>query len=115
MPDKILVTYASHAGSTAGIAEATDKTLSENGIPAEVRPMNEVQDLSPYAAVVEGSAIQEGKWLPEAMQFVQAHQTELKHNPLFEAAKANELLEGSTVPELLMPSQAAWFGQKYTS
>jgi menaquinone-dependent protoporphyrinogen oxidase len=81
MPDKILVTYASRAGSTAGVAEAIGKTLNENGIPAEVRPMYEVQDLSPYRAVVAGSAIQEGKWLPEAIQFVQEHQTELKHKP----------------------------------
>jgi len=31
MNNKILVTYASRAGSTAGVAEAIGKTLSEDG------------------------------------------------------------------------------------
>ena len=37
--------------------------------------MTEVTDLSPYRAVVAGSAIHGGKWLPEAMQFMQANRT----------------------------------------
>jgi menaquinone-dependent protoporphyrinogen oxidase len=43
--------------------------------------MREVKDLSPYRAVVAGSAIHSGKWLPEAMDFVQAHQGELSRMP----------------------------------
>jgi len=43
--------------------------------------MQEVKDLAPYRAVVAGSAIQEGKWLPEAMQFMQMHQVELARKP----------------------------------
>jgi menaquinone-dependent protoporphyrinogen oxidase len=77
MSDKILVTYASRTGSTAGVAEAIGKTLSENGAQVEVRSMEDVKDLAPYRAVVAGSAIQGGQWLPEAMQFVQAHQASL--------------------------------------
>ena len=77
MNDKILVTYASRAGSTAGVAEAIGKILAENGVQVEVSPMNEVYDLSPYRAVVAGSAIQGGKWLPEAMQFMQKNRAVL--------------------------------------
>ncbi len=81
MNDKILVTYASQTGSTAGVAEAIGKTLAESGAQVEVRPMADVQDLTPYRAVVAGSAIHGAKWLPEAMQFVQAHQAELAQKP----------------------------------
>jgi menaquinone-dependent protoporphyrinogen oxidase len=77
MKHKILVTYASRAGSTAGVAEAIGKTLSEDGTQVDVLPMNEVKDLSPYQAVVAGSAIRGSKWLPEAMDFIQAHRAEL--------------------------------------
>jgi menaquinone-dependent protoporphyrinogen oxidase len=79
--DKILVAYASRAGSTAGVAETIGKTLAESGAAVDVHPVNEVSDLSAYRAVVVGSAIQGGKWLPEAMQFVQTHRAELASKP----------------------------------
>ena len=84
MNKKILVTYASRAGSTAGIAEAIGKTLAESGSQVDVIPMNEVQDLSPYQAVVAGSAIRGSKWLPEAMEFIKTHRTELAQKPFAE-------------------------------
>lgn len=78
---KILVTYASRNGSTAGVAEAIGKTLAEYGVPVDVMPMQEVKDLAPYRAVVAGSAIQAAQWLPEAMRFVQSHRAELARKP----------------------------------
>jgi menaquinone-dependent protoporphyrinogen oxidase len=81
MSNKILVAYASRAGATAGVAEAIGKTLSASGAQVDVRPMQDVNDLTPYQAVVAGSAIREGKWLPEAIQFVQTHKTELRRKP----------------------------------
>ena len=79
MPNKILVTYASRTGSTAGVAEAIGKKLSEGGAAVDILPMQDVTDLSPYRAVVAGSAIRGAKWLPEAIQFIRAHQTTLRH------------------------------------
>lgn len=81
MSNTILVTYASRAGSTAGVAEAIGKTLAESGAQVEVRPMQDVTDLSAYQAVVAGSAIQDGKWLPEAMHFLEANQSALLQKP----------------------------------
>ena len=81
MSNKILVTYASRAGSTAGVAEAIGKTLNENGAQVDVLPMKDVKDISQYRAVVAGSAIRGAKWLPEALQFVQSHQSELSRKP----------------------------------
>jgi len=79
--DKILVAYASRAGSTAGVAEAISRTLAESGAQVEVRAMHDVTDLVGYQAVVAGSAIQGGQWLPEAMQFIQTHRATLAQKP----------------------------------
>jgi menaquinone-dependent protoporphyrinogen oxidase len=81
MPNKILVAYASKLGSTTGVAEAIGKTLVESGMEVDIRPMQEVNDLSPYRAVVAGSAIRDRKWLPEAMQFMKTHQAALAQKP----------------------------------
>ncbi|RPI93749.1 MAG: flavodoxin [Chloroflexi bacterium] len=81
MNTKILVTYASRAGSTAEIAETIGRTLAQNGAAADVVPMQDVKDLSGYDAVVAGSPIRASKWLPEAIQFVQAHRSELARKP----------------------------------
>jgi menaquinone-dependent protoporphyrinogen oxidase len=81
MGNKILVTYASRFGSTAGVAEAIRKTLTESGAQVDVLPMREVKDLSQYQAVIAGSAINAGTWLPEAMQFLQTHREELNQKP----------------------------------
>jgi menaquinone-dependent protoporphyrinogen oxidase len=81
MNDKILVTYATCTGSTRGVADAIGKTLAEGGTPVDVLPMQEVKDLAPYRAVVAGSAIQDKRWLPEAMQFIQAYRAELARKP----------------------------------
>lgn len=81
MSNKILVTYASRAGSTAGVAEAIGKTLAEKGAQVDVLSMKDVHDLSQYRAVVAGSAIRGAKWLPEALQFMQMHQSALAQKP----------------------------------
>jgi menaquinone-dependent protoporphyrinogen oxidase len=84
---KILVTYASKHHSTEQIAEMIGVVLRENSLNCiiypEVRPVETVTDLSPYEAVVLGSAIYSGHWLPAAEAFLQKHQLELAKRPLW--------------------------------
>jgi menaquinone-dependent protoporphyrinogen oxidase len=81
MSQNILVTYASRTGTTQGVAEAIAKTLTESGANVEVKPMSAVTDLSPYSAVVAGSAVQASALLPEALDFVRANQNALSQIP----------------------------------
>jgi len=109
MPKKILVTYASRSGSTAGVAEAIGKTLVEGGAEVDVRPMNEVTDLNPYQAVIAGSAIQAAHWLPEAMEFMRMNQAALRQKPFaaFEVCMTLAMPKGENyrqaVAEFLQP------------
>jgi menaquinone-dependent protoporphyrinogen oxidase len=77
MTKKVLVTYASRTGFTQGVSEMIAKTLSDGDLDVEIFPMKAVDDLSTYQAVVAGSGIQAGAWLPEAMNFVQKNKHEL--------------------------------------
>lgn len=81
MIDKILVAYATCTGSTTGVASAIARVLTENNIPVDLLPLQDVKDLAPYQAVVAGSPIQDRQWLPEAMQFLRIHRSELAQKP----------------------------------
>ncbi|MBP7690572.1 MAG: flavodoxin domain-containing protein [Anaerolineales bacterium] len=81
MTNSILITYASRTGTTAEVAEVIGQTLSQNGVPVQVLAMEAVKDLSPYGAVVVGSAIRQSRWLPEAAAFIQTHRPALSQKP----------------------------------
>jgi menaquinone-dependent protoporphyrinogen oxidase len=79
---KILVTYATRTGSTAGVARAIAKRLREEGAVADVQPVKDVQDVSTYDGVILGSAVRAGRWMPEATQFVEAQRDALAQRPV---------------------------------
>lgn len=78
---RTLITYASKAGSTAETAARMGAVLSKQGITVDVLPVKNVTDLSPYNAVILGSAIRVGSLLPEAMTFLQQNQQALSKMP----------------------------------
>lgn len=71
MGDRILVGYATSAGSTVGVAQAIGEVLGARGAVVDVRPVNEVGSLEGYRAAVVGSAVHGGQWLPEAVAFLE--------------------------------------------
>ncbi|OQW90718.1 MAG: hypothetical protein BWK79_19010 [Beggiatoa sp. IS2] len=79
---KILVIYASRAGSTQGVAQAIAEELVKRGVTVDMRFILDVKDVSTYHAVIIGSAIRSGRWLPEAIKFVKIHQRQLRKRPV---------------------------------
>jgi len=52
MTQKILVTYATRAGSTTEIAAEIGQTLVARGFNVEVKPVKEVSSLAGYQSVI---------------------------------------------------------------
>lgn len=82
MAKRVLVGYATGAGSTVGVAEAIGKRLADLGHEVDVKSMKERPSVTGYDAVVLGSAINGGKWLPEATSFLQANRAALAQLPV---------------------------------
>ena len=85
MQGPVLVAYATRSGSTAEVATAVGKELGARGLAVEVRSMVDVaksRDLGRYGAVVVGSAIRAGKWMPEALAFLDANRDALGRVPV---------------------------------
>ena len=82
MNDRILVCYATRAGSTAEIAAAIGENLSQKGYSVDIKLIKDTPSLDGYQAVVIGSGIRMGNWLPEAVSYIKANQKLLKHIPV---------------------------------
>jgi menaquinone-dependent protoporphyrinogen oxidase len=55
--DRVLIAFASQAGSTATIAEAIGAVLRRYGLEVEARAARDVTDVTGYAAVILGSGM----------------------------------------------------------
>ncbi len=82
MEKRVLVTYASKYGSTGGIAEAIGRELCNPSVSTDVALIKNAVNLSSYRAVVIGSAIYMGKWMPEAVDFVKENKDYLRQVPV---------------------------------
>lgn len=80
---RILVGFATAHGSTQGIAERIAAGLRQHGLAVDVLSMNAIGDLSGYDAVVLGSAIHGGKWLPEGHEFIDRQSAALRVRPVW--------------------------------
>jgi menaquinone-dependent protoporphyrinogen oxidase len=80
---RVLVTAASRHDSTREIAEAIAGGLTERGVHAEARTLDQIADLDGFDAVVVGSAIYMGRWLKPAREFVARYATELSSVPVW--------------------------------
>lgn len=82
MADRVLVTYASRAGSTAGVATTIGETLTARGFVVDMAPIGDGPAVDGSQAVVIGSAVHGGRWLPEAEAFVNENRHALSRVPV---------------------------------
>ncbi len=78
---RILVTYASLAGSTGEVARVVGEDLAEQGAQVDLIPVAEVKDLAGYDAVVLGAPMIMG-WHRAALGFLRRHRAALKQKPI---------------------------------
>jgi menaquinone-dependent protoporphyrinogen oxidase len=83
---RVLVTYATRMGSTEEIARAIGERIPvtvdcAGSVDVTVLPMNRVRSLAGFDAVIAGSAVYLGRWLPEARRWLHANAPELAERP----------------------------------
>jgi menaquinone-dependent protoporphyrinogen oxidase len=79
----ILVAVASKHGSTVEIGETIAGELRAMGLATDVQNLPDVTDPSRYDAVVLGSAVYMGRWLPDALDFIATRRDALNTRPVW--------------------------------
>jgi menaquinone-dependent protoporphyrinogen oxidase len=80
---KVLVAVASKHGATMEIGQVIEASLRSSGFDVELKRVEDVATLSPYSALVLGSGVYAGHWMRPAREFVDIHEGELKHIPVW--------------------------------
>jgi menaquinone-dependent protoporphyrinogen oxidase len=78
---RILVSYATMAGSTADVAKAVGEQITKSGLQVDILPLSEVQDIDGYDGVVVGAPMIMG-WHRDAIRFLKKHRDVFQRIPL---------------------------------
>jgi menaquinone-dependent protoporphyrinogen oxidase len=97
MPGSILIAYATKHGSTREVADSLADALHENDLEVTTVPAAQVNDLSPYDAVVIGGSLYAGRWHPDALDFLKRHLGVLETMPVAVFAMGPRTMETSEV------------------
>ncbi len=124
MNKRFLITYATRAGSTPEIAAAIGETLAVRGFKVDVKPVKVKPDLSGYDAVILGSAIRVGNWLPEMVDYIKANHAALQALPVAiftvhmlnlgedEISRAARTTYTAPIRQIINPTDEAFFAGK---
>jgi menaquinone-dependent protoporphyrinogen oxidase len=78
---KILVTYATMAGSTVEVAQAVGEEITNRGLQVDVLPLSEIHDLETYDGVVVGAPMIMG-WHRAALRFLRKNRKAFQQIPM---------------------------------
>lgn len=80
---KVLVSVESRHGATEQIGRRVAQLLSDAGWSIDVLRPAEVTHVTPYTAVIVGSAVYGGSWLAPARELVERFAIELRERPVW--------------------------------
>jgi menaquinone-dependent protoporphyrinogen oxidase len=110
MTNSILIAYATKYDATAEIAGMIGEVLRQAGLTADVLPADQVGDVTPYQAVVLGSAVYAGQWRGEAVKLLEASEPKLADRVVWffssgptGAGDPSALMKGFRFPEAQQP------------
>jgi menaquinone-dependent protoporphyrinogen oxidase len=78
---RVLVTYGSKMGGTAGIAEVVGDELRREGLEVDVLPAHLVRTAEGYDGFVVGGALYASRWHRDARRFVRRYARHLRAHP----------------------------------
>jgi menaquinone-dependent protoporphyrinogen oxidase len=78
---RVLVTYGSKMGGTAGLAEVIGEELRLQGVDADVVPAHLARSCDGYDGVVIGGALYATRWHRDARRFIRRHTRALRERP----------------------------------
>jgi menaquinone-dependent protoporphyrinogen oxidase len=78
---RILVAYATMAGSTAEVAQAVGEEIARSGLQVDVLPLSQVKEIEVYDGVVIGAPMIMG-WHREALSFLRNNRNTFQRRPL---------------------------------
>lgn len=79
--NRILVTYATMAGSTSDVAKIVGEEIAKSGLQVDILPLSEIKDLEAYDGVVVGGPMIMG-WHQAALRFLKKHREAFQRIPL---------------------------------
>lgn len=82
MENKFLVAYGTMAGSTAEVANAIAEEMRVNGAEVDVKPVEEVKDISGYKGLVLGTAVRAFRILGKTKRFLRKHRKAMQSIPV---------------------------------
>jgi menaquinone-dependent protoporphyrinogen oxidase len=123
---KVLVTYGSHLGSTAAMAERIAAVLGDSGLDVTVLPAASAgmeDGAAAFDAFVIGGGTYAGRWHPDTVAFIRRHAELLVSKPVWlfssgplgstPAAEAREPVEMSELAPLVKARAHAVFAGAY--
>jgi menaquinone-dependent protoporphyrinogen oxidase len=78
---KVLVAVASKYGATQEIGDTIGRVLADHGLDVDVTRAEGLDDAARFDAVVLGSAVYMGRWLPAARRYVDVYGEKMAERP----------------------------------
>ncbi len=108
---RVLVTWGSKSGGTAGIGEVIAEELKKQGFEVTAKPATEVKSVEGFDAAILGGGLYANLWHGPAMRFAERHMAALRKIPvfLFSSGPTNDSADKAELP---MPEQVSLLSER---